>query len=93
MGILGTGNMGSGFARHFSTAGHDVFVGSCDSQHGKEVGSVFRSWRRELSGGGDARVSSLTLSTPVGKQHPRRLAGSSRPEFCPPGLARDAPEQ
>lgn len=39
IGVIGTGNMGSGLAKAFAAAGHDVFVGSRDPQKGKEVGS------------------------------------------------------
>lgn len=39
IGILGTGNMGSGFARQFVAAGHDVFIGSRDPQRGKQMGA------------------------------------------------------
>jgi 8-hydroxy-5-deazaflavin:NADPH oxidoreductase len=39
IGVLGTGNMGSGFARQFASAGHDVFIGSRDPQRGKEMGA------------------------------------------------------
>lgn len=38
IGILGTGNMGSGLGRHLAAAGHDVFVGSRDAERGKEAG-------------------------------------------------------
>ena len=39
IGVLGTGNMGSGLARQFAAAGHEVFIGSRDSQKGKELGA------------------------------------------------------
>lgn len=45
IGVLGTGNMGSGLGRQFATAGHDVFIGSRDPQRGKEMGA-------ELGAGG-----------------------------------------
>ena len=46
IGVLGTGNMGSGLARQFAAAGHDVFVGSRDPQKGKELGAEL-----EMGGG------------------------------------------
>ena len=39
VGIIGTGHMGSGLARHLSGAGHDVFVGSRDEARGQSVGA------------------------------------------------------
>jgi predicted dinucleotide-binding enzyme len=46
IGVLGTGNMGSGLGRLFASSGHDVFMGSRDPQRGKETGA-----KLELSGG------------------------------------------
>jgi prephenate dehydrogenase len=38
IGIIGTGNMGSGLARQLTAAGHDVFVGSRDEAKGTSMG-------------------------------------------------------
>jgi len=57
IGVLGTGNMGSGLAGQFSTAGHDVFIGSRDSQKGKEKGAelgISGGSYREAAGHGEA---------------------------------------
>ena len=35
--IIGSGNMGSAFARRLSASGHDVTIGSKNSEHAKEA--------------------------------------------------------
>ncbi len=38
IGVIGTGNMGSGLGRQLSAKGHDVFMGSRDKEKGRQVG-------------------------------------------------------
>jgi predicted dinucleotide-binding enzyme len=40
IGIVGTGSMGSGLGKQFSTKGHSVLVGSRDKTEGLRVGEV-----------------------------------------------------
>jgi len=41
IGVIGTGNMGTGLARAFARAGHDVMVGSRDPERGRAIASGF----------------------------------------------------
>ncbi len=70
VGIIGTGNMGSAFAKMLSRTRHEVFVGSRDPEKAKKIATCYteKGWRRSLCPiGQDVKYGSIKEAVKFGE--------------------------